>query len=59
MLFWVALYSVLRIFMNYAKAEVFTALVDMEPLIDTESELIQQLNKYIGVEEERLNRLKK
>jgi len=45
--------------MNYAKAEVFTALVDMEPLIDTESELIQQLNKYIGVEEERLNRLKK
>ena len=41
-----------------AKAEVFTALVDLENVIYTESNMLQAINKYIEGEEEKLKFIK-
>ena len=41
-----------------AKAEVFTALVDLENVIYTESNMLQAINKYIEGEEEKLKLIK-
>lgn len=39
-------------------SEVFTALVEMEDLLDTESVLITNLENYIRVQEEKLELLR-
>ena len=38
--------------------EVFTALSDMEGLVNTELELVKHLDSYIQLEETRLRRLR-
>ncbi|XP_058444730.1 prolyl 4-hydroxylase subunit alpha-1-like [Malaya genurostris] len=40
------------------RAELFTALADMEELMETEAVLITNLEKYIRVQEEKLDQLK-
>ncbi|XP_060526427.1 prolyl 4-hydroxylase subunit alpha-1 isoform X2 [Cylas formicarius] len=44
---------------RHASGEVFTALVDMEHLLDTESVLISTLENYIRAEEQKLDLLKR
>lgn len=39
--------------------EVFTALVDMESLLQTELEVVRHLENYIHAEEGRIRRLKR
>lgn len=39
-------------------SELFTALVDMESLVSTESELVRHLDNYIQDEEIRLKQLR-
>lgn len=41
------------------KSEVFTALADLEDLLETESLLINTLENYIKAEEEKLQYLKR
>ncbi|CAB3364018.1 Hypothetical predicted protein [Cloeon dipterum] len=41
------------------KCEVFTALVDMEDLLDTEAVLMRTLSSYIDAQEKRLDSLKR
>lgn len=40
-------------------AELFTALADMEELLETEAVLIGNLQSYITVQEDKLNYLRK
>lgn len=42
-----------------ANGEVYTALAEMEELLETESVLITNLEGYIRVQEDKLNFLKK
>lgn len=42
----------------FAKAEIFTALVDLSPLLDTGGEILKTLEQYLQFEEQRLERLK-
>jgi hypothetical protein len=43
----------------WAHAELFTAIVEVEPLLDTHKKIIDDLDHYIDKEEERLILLKK
>ncbi|KAJ1521335.1 hypothetical protein ONE63_003011 [Megalurothrips usitatus] len=43
----------------YGKAELYTALADMEELLETEGVLIQSLSTFIKAQEDMLNRLKR
>jgi prolyl 4-hydroxylase len=38
--------------------EIFTALADMEGLVQTELEIVRHLENYISTEEARISRLK-
>ncbi|GBP95603.1 hypothetical protein EVAR_65078_1 [Eumeta japonica] len=40
-------------------AEVYTALVDMEPILETQKRIIDDLEAYIGKEENRLDSLRR
>lgn len=42
-----------------ANTEVFTALADLEDLLDTEAVLIQSLKNYIKAEEDKVELLKR
>lgn len=44
---------------NVVKTEVFTALAEMEELLETEAVLITNLQGYIDVQEKKLDYLKK
>lgn len=44
---------------QYVNAEVFTALADLEDLLDTEAVLIQSLGNYIKAEEYKIELLKR
>lgn len=46
-------------FLHVCVAELYTALADMEELLETEAVLIDTLNGYIKVQEERLATLRK
>lgn len=48
----------LMIMIKTTKAEVFTALSEMEELLETEAELINNLESYIAAYEEKLRFLK-
>ncbi|XP_059621208.1 prolyl 4-hydroxylase subunit alpha-1-like isoform X1 [Phlebotomus argentipes] len=55
-----ATFIVLVVFLiNVARPEVFTALVEMEELLETEAVLITNLGEYIKAQEEKLQFLKK
>lgn len=41
------------------RCEVYTALVEMEELLDTETVLMDTLSSYISAQEERLETLKR
>lgn len=41
------------------RCEVYTALVEMEELLDTEAVLMETLSSFIGAQEERLDTLKR
>lgn len=45
--------------MNNVNCEVFTALADLEDLLDTEALLIQSLKNYFRAEEDKLKLLKR
>lgn len=45
--------------LSTVRSEVFTALADLEDLLETESLLINTLEHYIKAEEEKLNYLKR
>lgn len=49
----------LALFVSRTKAEMFTALVDMEHLIYREREMLAELRKYVAAEDTKLQRLKK
>lgn len=49
----------LVLLINVARPEVFTALVEMEELLETEAVLITNLEEYIRAQEEKLQFLKK
>lgn len=49
----------LMIWIKAAKAEVYTALSEMEELLETEAELINNLESYIAAYEEKLSFLKR
>jgi len=40
------------------KTELFTAIVDLEKLLYTEREIVRTLEKYLEIEEERLNKVR-
>lgn len=42
-----------------ASTELFTALADMEELLETEAVLIANLDNYIRVQEDKLNQLRR
>ncbi|KAG8197753.1 hypothetical protein JTE90_006799 [Oedothorax gibbosus] len=44
---------------SYASAELFTAVVDLEKLLYTEGEVIKTMERYIEMEEKRLQEIKK
>lgn len=44
---------------SYASAELFTAVVDLEKLLYTEGEVIKTIERYIELEEKRLQEIKK
>lgn len=45
--------------LNHVKAELYTALVEMEELLVTESVLVDALDGFISVQEQRLEILKR
>ena len=45
--------------MQVVQGELFTALVDLEGLLVTERELINNINAYLQAEEEKLHRVKR
>lgn len=45
--------------LNTCTAEVFTALAEMEELLDTEAVLIANLISYVDAQEEKLNYLRR
>jgi hypothetical protein len=45
--------------LQVARAELYTALVDMEELLETESVLIDTLHGYISAQEQRLATLRR
>ena len=52
-------FSVLLVcLLSYSRAEIFTALADMEPLLYAEQELATHMKEYIAEEEQRLQKLK-
>lgn len=52
---------ILILFIHYdvVKSELYTALVEMEELLDTEAVLISNLDKYIEIQQNKLDFLKK
>lgn len=44
---------------QFTRSEVFSALVEMEELIETESYLISNLETYISAQQQKLDSLKK
>lgn len=44
---------------SWTSAEVFTAISDVEPLLETHKRIIDDLDDYISKEEKRLKTLKK
>lgn len=44
---------------QFAKAEIFSALVEMEGLIETESYLISNLEGYVKAQQQKLDYIKK
>lgn len=44
---------------NFCTAEVFTALAEMEELLETEAVLIGNLQSYIDAQEEKLDYLRR
>lgn len=49
----------LMIWIKTVEAEVYTALSEMEELLETEAELINNLESYIAAYEEKLSFLKR
>lgn len=49
----------LSITVHYATGELYTALADMEELLETEAVLIDTLNGYITAQEQRLATLRR
>lgn len=45
--------------MRFCAAEVFTALTEMEDLLDTEAVLINNLEAYVEAQEKKLNFLRR
>lgn len=43
---------------NFSNGEIFTALADMEKLVNTEFEIVRHLENYIQAEEEKLKRMR-
>ncbi|XP_055525461.1 prolyl 4-hydroxylase subunit alpha-1-like [Wyeomyia smithii] len=56
---WTTLLLALAACFHMARSELFTALADMEELMETEVVLITNLEKYIRVQEEKLERLRR
>jgi len=44
--------------LNFSNGEIFTALADMEKLVNTEFEIVRHLENYIQAEEEKLKRMR-
>lgn len=51
--------AVLLVGVGHAGGEVFTALTEMEELLETEAVLINNLEGYINVQERKMEYLKK
>lgn len=47
------------LFFTTSSCELFTAVVDLEKLLHTESEVIKTIDKYIELEEKRLSEIRK
>lgn len=47
------------VFCTVANAELYTALADLEELLQTEAVLISNLEQYISTEQQRLDLLKR
>lgn len=47
------------LFFTISSCELFTAVVDLEKLLHTESEVIKTIDKYIELEEKRLSEIRK
>lgn len=47
------------IYVRYANAEMYTALSDMEELLETEAVLITNLESYVDAYEEKINFLRR
>lgn len=56
---WVALPLCLALFTIYVQAEVYTALSELEELLETENVLLRTLHQYISDQENRIAALKK
>lgn len=54
-----AIAFLLLFFFTWAKAELFTAITDVEPLLETHKRIIDDLDDYLQKEERRLFTLKK
>lgn len=50
---------ILCLFFTISSCELFTAVVDLEKLLHTESEVIKTIDKYIELEEKRLSEIRK
>lgn len=50
---------ILTLLIGHIHCEVFTALADLEDLLDTEAVLIQSLENYIRAEEDKISILKR
>lgn len=53
------LFAFLTISTGFVNTELFTALVEMEELLDTEAVLIGNLESYIKIQEQKLQLLKR
>lgn len=49
----------ISLMINMCTAELFTALAEMEELLDTEAVLISNLISYVDAQEEKLNYLRR
>lgn len=47
------------VFLTLSSCELFTAIVDLEKLLYTEGEIIKTIDKYIEMEEKRLQEVRK
>lgn len=53
------LFIVFLLTFEFSNCEFYTALADLEELLETEAVLINTLEQYINAQEERLNLLRK